>query len=196
MTAESGRRGIPTTHAGTRFRSRLEARWAAFFDAIGWAWEYEPFDLDGYIPDFVLLGDAPVLVEVRPIATVAEAEHIANCVPLHPTYPPLVVGCAPLLPDWSGEPCCIGAVGQYGYGDPDDLSDNLGVCEAEWGSCVACGRLYVVHVGGGWVPHPDSCSHLANARSGARGPGIGPEEEQGIRRLWAEARNATQWRPR
>jgi hypothetical protein len=33
---------IVTEYAGARFRSRLEARWAAFFDLCGWRWEYEP----------------------------------------------------------------------------------------------------------------------------------------------------------
>jgi hypothetical protein len=60
---------IPTKYASTQFRSRLEARWAAFFDLVGWRWEYEPFDLAGWIPDFALIGarETP-LVEVKPIA--------------------------------------------------------------------------------------------------------------------------------
>lgn len=39
---------VPTRYAGRRFRSRLEARWAVFFDALDIHWEYEPqgFDLD------------------------------------------------------------------------------------------------------------------------------------------------------
>ena len=50
---------IETFYHGCRFRSRLEARWAVFFDALGVPWEYEPegFDLgDGtyYLPDFRL----------------------------------------------------------------------------------------------------------------------------------------------
>lgn len=50
---------IETEYKGYRFRSRLEARWAVFFDACGVKWEYEPegFDLgDGlyYLPDFLL----------------------------------------------------------------------------------------------------------------------------------------------
>jgi len=42
----------PTIYRGVRFRSRLEAKWAAFFDSVGWCWEYEPIDLDGWSPDF------------------------------------------------------------------------------------------------------------------------------------------------
>ena len=50
---------IQTVYKGYRFRSRLEARWAVFFDALGIAWEYEKegFQLsDGewYLPDFWL----------------------------------------------------------------------------------------------------------------------------------------------
>ena len=43
---------IPTKYNGINFRSRLEARWAAFFDQLKWEWEYEPIDLNGWIPDF------------------------------------------------------------------------------------------------------------------------------------------------
>lgn len=47
----------PTLYKGIEFRSRLEARWAAFFDLLGWKWEYEPCDFDGWYPDFVLFGE-------------------------------------------------------------------------------------------------------------------------------------------
>lgn len=57
---------IPTKWNGVQFRSRLEARWAAFFTLLGWEWAYEPFDLEGYIPDFLLHFPDPVLVEVKP----------------------------------------------------------------------------------------------------------------------------------
>lgn len=48
---------IETVYKGCRFRSRLEARWAVFFDALGVEWEYEPegFELPSgrrYLPDF------------------------------------------------------------------------------------------------------------------------------------------------
>lgn len=57
--------GIPTTYAGTRYRSLVEAKWARFFELLGWPFEYEPFELNGYIPDFVLTFPEPVLVEVK-----------------------------------------------------------------------------------------------------------------------------------
>ena len=53
---------IPTQYNGTLFRSRLEARWAVFFDLMRIKWEYEPqcFEQDDgdcviqYLPDFYL----------------------------------------------------------------------------------------------------------------------------------------------
>src|SRR6185312_12091628 len=51
-------KAIQTVYKGFKFRSRLEARWAVFFDVAGIKWEYEKegFDLDGlwYLPDFWL----------------------------------------------------------------------------------------------------------------------------------------------
>lgn len=63
-------KAIETQYKGYRFRSRLEARWAVFFDALGLAWEYEPegFDLgDGvrYLPDF-WLPELDCYAEVKP----------------------------------------------------------------------------------------------------------------------------------
>jgi hypothetical protein len=56
---------IPTLYHGRQYRSRLEARWAAFFDLLDWEFEYEPFDLGLWSPDF-LLTNWNVLVEVKP----------------------------------------------------------------------------------------------------------------------------------
>lgn len=57
-------KAIDTYYNGHLFRSRLEARWAVFFDTLGVTYEYEPegFELDGfeadqkvrYLPDFWL----------------------------------------------------------------------------------------------------------------------------------------------
>ena len=49
----------PTIYRGQTFRSRLEARWASYFDALGIEWTYEPEcyrlpDGVSYLPDFRL----------------------------------------------------------------------------------------------------------------------------------------------
>jgi hypothetical protein len=60
--------GIPTQYRGVNFRSRLEARWAAFFDLLHWDWQYEPLDLAGWIPDFAVWGISDhILVEIKPV---------------------------------------------------------------------------------------------------------------------------------
>jgi hypothetical protein len=64
---------IETHYAGHRFRSRLEARWAVFFDTLDIKWQYEPQGFvipraDGtgtpYLPDF-LLPDCGTWIEVK-----------------------------------------------------------------------------------------------------------------------------------
>lgn len=51
-------KAIETVYNGYRFRSRLEARWAVFFDTLGIEYQYEKegYDLDRlwYLPDFWL----------------------------------------------------------------------------------------------------------------------------------------------
>lgn len=60
-------KAIPTLYNGTWFRSRLEARWAAFFDFAEWRWTYEPVDTSNYAPDFMLAFKRPLFVEVKPL---------------------------------------------------------------------------------------------------------------------------------
>lgn len=63
---------IETTFLGIRFRSRLEARWAAFFHVLGvkWTYEIEAYRLstgDVYLPDFKIdLETETVWCEVKP----------------------------------------------------------------------------------------------------------------------------------
>jgi len=59
---------IQTSYKGYRFRSRLEARWAVFLDALNAKWSYEKqgFNLDGtlYLPDF-WVEDWSVWIEIK-----------------------------------------------------------------------------------------------------------------------------------
>lgn len=104
-------RAIPTPYGGEVFRSRLEARWAAFFDQLGLDWEYEE---DGwelrkstwkkrvirYTPDFRvwhgLEGQDECYVEVKRDAnTIDDAEISRICQRLE------------LLADASGKRCVV-----------------------------------------------------------------------------------------
>lgn len=71
-------KAIETRYKGYRFRSRLEARWAVFFDAFPLKWEYEPegYDLGDagyYLPDF-FLPDMNLWVEVKPDRVIIDSE--------------------------------------------------------------------------------------------------------------------------
>lgn len=69
-------KAIETRYKNHRFRSRLEARWAVFFDAMGMPWEYESegYELKNgvrYLPDFLL--DGTVFVEIKPNVNTSDA---------------------------------------------------------------------------------------------------------------------------
>jgi hypothetical protein len=61
-------KAIETQYDGRKFRSRAEARWAVFFNALGLKYEYERegYDLGGvwYLPDF-FLPEFPMWIEVK-----------------------------------------------------------------------------------------------------------------------------------
>lgn len=71
---------IETKYNGYRFRSRLEARWAVFFDSMEIAYEYElqGFDLGQgrrYLPDFYL-PDFGLHVEIKPARDVIDEQFV------------------------------------------------------------------------------------------------------------------------
>jgi len=61
---------IQTNYKGYCFRSRLEARWAVFFDALNIKWEYEKEGFSfgnniSYLPDF-WLPELNIWAEIKP----------------------------------------------------------------------------------------------------------------------------------
>lgn len=71
---------IQTKVKGRNYRSLLEAKWATFFGLCGWDFEYEPFETNGWIPDFLIRGKTkPILVEVKPFTVLKEWEE--NMIP-------------------------------------------------------------------------------------------------------------------
>lgn len=67
---------LPSHYDGTLFRSRLEARWAYFFDLIKLAWDYEPegfaLPAGNYCPDF-FLPEWKLFVELKPTQEAVDA---------------------------------------------------------------------------------------------------------------------------
>ena len=126
-------KAIETKYAGCRFRSRLEARWAVFFNMMGIPWEYEPqgFVVGGrpYLPDF-FLPECGTWVEVKGHETALdmgllevaarELPRRANPLGLQPTL--VLLGPIPEIPPspaaelgWTG--MTRSAVFRYGFAD-------------------------------------------------------------------------------
>lgn len=129
---------IQTIYRGIEYRSRLEARWAAFFDHIGWEHTYEPFDGDGYIPDFLIHGDFPLIIEVKPAQSLADYQAATDKADrglwnVWPDDRVLVVGVSP-LPVFAGPHDAPPAGllresdGTWGLGLWHNGSDPVGVC--------------------------------------------------------------------
>lgn len=90
---------IQTFYKGYHFRSRLEARWSVFFDALELKWEYEKegFELQAapYLPDF-WISTVNMWAEVKPTNSFTFEESVL-CVQLasYTGYPVLMLGGMP-----------------------------------------------------------------------------------------------------
>jgi len=173
------REGIPTKYAHINFRSRLEAQWAHFFDELGWPWEYEPFDLNGYIPDFVVkFPHAPLLVEVKPCVVIGElvpsaAEKIEKSGWVKEA---LIVG-ATLFGVRSFKGLAIGMLADQEFGG-----------KWQWGPgllsrCPTCNELSLFH---------EHASYHCRRCGAVRGDGEEPYSD--LEQRWARAKNKVQWK--
>ena len=208
---------IPTMYRGRLYRSRLEARWAAFFDLLGWQHEYEPFDLAGWIPDFLLRGIGRrrdgteyvnnVLVEVKPIAEF----HLSTAEKMEDGYRSaddefcaelLLVGVTPSLCRHQTMPGVqIGWV--VGEGEEEGVirsDDNHAIMK-----CFASPAGLTMdfadsgYAMGGILTGLDSRYDLLNAGNWRYAPDLlenfqAREISDRIMKLWAEATDRVQWR--
>lgn len=182
--------GIPTEYRGTMFRSRTEARWAYFFDVIGWIWDYEPFDLAGYIPDFLVQGAGePALIEIKAQATI---NALADETPKIRT--------ALAQSDWAGHTMIFGAhpwcitegpgvprPGLYVHGPSGDTLQPLVWIRCGGNPGGYCGEVAVANEVDGYQAIP--CGHY----DGDHHLDVPPVEY--MQKGWSQARNATQWNP-
>lgn len=186
MTATGS--GIPTTYRSANFRSRLEARWAAMFDLVGWSWIYEPLDARGYIPDFLIEGPYPFFVEVGNCIT--EADYIEKAVKADRAADDLghdliVVGVSatPRLPIASGG-FAMGWMGEHSV-DPEDNHSVYWWDTGVWAGSP--GHIGVYHTVANYRHRPNADGHEQ---------GLDWDSQSGIEEMWREAGNRSQWKPR
>lgn len=174
----------PTMYNGVQYRSRLEARWAAFFDLIGWKHEYEPIDLPGWSPDFRVVfpcghsecdGSHELLVEIKPYFDAKQFKghpcmdypygvNYSKCI-----YPKVDVTVPP--EEWKMVCAEIRRINELAIRIPADASAGFGanpevsIWEMDHGAGGGLDCLL------NWLP-------------------------DGYSRLWAEAGNRVQWHPK
>lgn len=185
-------RPIETLYRGYRFRSRLEARWAAFFRLMGWQAHYEPFDLDGWIPDFVVHGAKQrVVVEVKPIASMGDpafGEAVRKIIASGWGGDALIVGY--LLPRNDSDQLCVGWLGEdYSRFVELPYSDRFEWTEATF-QVVGNGCDAVA----GFCHENGSFADRISGYYPGGSTGVPYEKELQIERLWAQAANEVQWR--
>lgn len=97
-------RAIETSYKGYRFRSRLEARWAIFFDSLKLKWEYEGqgyhVGSEMYLPDF-WISTWNCFAEIKPNEAAAQdrGERLCKLLSLETPDPVLLIAGNP----WKGE---------------------------------------------------------------------------------------------
>ncbi len=175
-------KAIETVYHGYRFRSRLEARWAVFFDSLGVPYEYEKegFDLDGlrYLPDF-WLPEQGCWVEIK--GESPSAEECEKCERLaRASYQPVFLFHGDVGPlnmqdiyDADGDVVdsrISGSALVWTYSDDYGYPEWGDSCR-EWGECRTCGKVGIGHLGfacchNGWSPHPSP--RLERAYTAAR----------------------------
>ena len=134
---------IETLYKGCLFRSRLEARWATFFDALGICWRYEVEGYETprgmYLPDF-WLPDQDYIVEIKPTYPGEDEQQKLAYV-------------GDYLNDVESEAPCHGAFVSTGpltamHGPFGECATFLRVfpdwdCDFMWCRCTSCGRYEI-----------------------------------------------------
>lgn len=209
--------GIPTRVGGVQYRSRLEAKWAILFKHYGWNFTYEPFDADGYIPDFVIDGDRPLLVEIKPAVTKRDYQSpvakITRALQGHWPHDVVILGANP-LPDlevegcgtyafggWLGEMYCHKAINDTrhdhdgvtpsynGQGQLDIDERCWSFSQGSWFRCGKCRRVNLFHELMCFVGRP--CGHYSGDNYLEPMSDFDYLEMQAV---WREAGNRVQWK--
>jgi hypothetical protein len=134
-------RAIETVYHGYRFRSRLEARWAVFFDSLGVPFEYEKegFELEGagrYLPDF-WLPQQECWIEIKPVEPNQSEQEKAGALALATGHPvALFIGNIPDADELDDLQYEKGGGAYYFFTDGQGYD-----CYYAWCQCPICGKF-------------------------------------------------------
>ena len=197
----------PTVYSHCQFRSRLEARWAAMFDLLHWQWVYEPFDLDGWVPDFLIMAHDTILVEIKPILSFSRDvadKMTSNMVKWRGSREaenaePLLLGLAPKLTASDHLNLCFGWCAER-VGVPDDEHPSFAWDDAIAGRWRGSdgdeknheGIIGYCHTSSSWTDRITGCYDGGGCGIWAAQDGIYEE----LTELWNEASSMTQWNGR
>ena len=185
---------IATDYRHFEFRSRLEAKWAVFFDLCGWQWSYEPMDLDGWIPDFAI-GEQPTLVEVKPFFSDEEwKEAIEKIKRTGYDKPVILLGADPT---WFAQETYFEAP-QCGWllerldvpGMPQHIVSDL-----HFGITEGNERIGLCPMDGGWSNYIWNAPNDRYANKWSRVEMTGSDRETELVERWAKACNVSKWVP-
>lgn len=130
---------IETFYNGYRFRSRLEARWAVFFDAMGIKYLYEPEGYrlsDGtcYLPDFYL-PEMQEFFEVKGVLKLTDKQKISQFIAEY--HRPVVIG-----------------YDDFTFTANSNMNTGFGAraskCDSVLMKCNKCGKYYFIGTYGSW----------------------------------------------
>lgn len=185
LAERAARKGIPTLLKGVMYRSRLEAKWGDFLDRLRWRPQYEPTDLDWYIPDFILnLPAGPVLLEVKPDVQLDVLRVYADKI---------------LRSGWLGEFLIVGSAlhpsafgPEYGpvlglIGERESNGEAT-LSAAQTFFCMNCQETSVLAAEGSWRCR--SCGEDGGNAHVAEG------SKSILGEIWALAGSDTQWKPK
>ncbi len=159
------------------------------FDQLDWSWVYEPFDADGYIPDFLIVGKRPLLIEVKPDATTEQlAEHaqrVIDAVRQHWSGRDILFLGATPLP--AGDDTWAAGLPTSGL-LVESIGGDHAVADGQWCRCGKCGCWAVFHSEQSYACRP--CGHYdGDAYLASLNP-------RHIEAMWAATSDKTRWRAR
>jgi hypothetical protein len=166
------------------------------FDLLGWTWEYEPVDLNGWIPDFVITNARWLLyVEVKPVWKLPEdatkkAQDALGYIEsdelqeIAPNTEVLIVGAGLMTGQYDDYYFGWLSDGAFNWWVEAVLQEPCDKTDSRYGLTAGCVGWYADRIRG--------CGGPCCEYDGDHNYRVAPIED--FQRLWAQAGNTVQWK--